>query len=102
MEHHSNIVPWHYLRERKGAVLKWVDVDDDGNFSLDAFEQALTPRTKIVRDHAYVECAGHCRSGERSLRHPLMRAAFPSWSMVRKARPICPWMCAISTAIFIL
>ena len=48
MEHHSNIVPWHFLRERKGAVLKWVDVDDDGAFSLDAFERALTPRTKIV------------------------------------------------------
>ncbi|MCI0599800.1 MAG: aminotransferase class V-fold PLP-dependent enzyme, partial [Beijerinckiaceae bacterium] len=30
MEHHANIVPWHFLRERKGAVLKWVDVDDDG------------------------------------------------------------------------
>ena len=48
MEHHSNIVPWHFLRERKGAVLKWVDVDDDGNFSLEAFEKALSPRTKIV------------------------------------------------------
>jgi cysteine desulfurase / selenocysteine lyase len=48
MEHHANIVPWHFLRERKGAVLKWVDVDDDGNFSLDAFEKALTDRTKIV------------------------------------------------------
>jgi len=48
MEHHSNIVPWHFHRERKGAVLKWVDVDDDGAFSLDAFERALTPRTKIV------------------------------------------------------
>jgi cysteine desulfurase/selenocysteine lyase len=48
MEHHANIVPWHFLRERKGAVLKWVDVDDDGNFLLDAFERALTPRTKIA------------------------------------------------------
>src|SRR5262249_17803486 len=48
MEHHANIVPWHFLRERKGAVLKWVDVDDDGNFLLDAFERALTPNTKIV------------------------------------------------------
>ncbi len=48
MEHHANIVPWHFLRERKGAVLKWVDVDDDGNFLLDSFEQALTPRTKIA------------------------------------------------------
>ncbi|MFN3890203.1 MAG: cysteine desulfurase [Beijerinckiaceae bacterium] len=48
MEHHSNIVPWHFHRERNGAVLKWVDVDDEGNFSLEAFEKALTPRTKIV------------------------------------------------------
>ena len=48
MEHHSNIVPWHFLRERKGAVLKWVDVDEDGQFSLEAFEQALSPRTKMV------------------------------------------------------
>jgi cysteine desulfurase/selenocysteine lyase len=48
MEHHSNIVPWHFHRERKGAVLKWVDVDDEGAFSLEAFERALTPRTKIV------------------------------------------------------
>jgi cysteine desulfurase / selenocysteine lyase len=48
MEHHANIVPWHFLRERKGAVLKWVDVDDDGNFLLDAFERILTPKTKLV------------------------------------------------------
>jgi cysteine desulfurase / selenocysteine lyase len=48
MEHHANIVPWHFLRERKGAVLNWVDIDDDGNFSLEAFEKALTPKTKIV------------------------------------------------------
>jgi cysteine desulfurase / selenocysteine lyase len=48
MEHHSNIVPWHFHRERKGAVLKWVDVADDGSLSLEAFERALTKRTKIV------------------------------------------------------
>jgi cysteine desulfurase/selenocysteine lyase len=48
MEHHSNIVPWHFHRERKGAVLKWVDVDDEGNFDLDAFARALGPKTKIV------------------------------------------------------
>ena len=48
MEHHANVVPWHFLRERKGAVLKWVDVDDEGAFHLDAFEAALTPRTKMV------------------------------------------------------
>jgi cysteine desulfurase/selenocysteine lyase len=48
MEHHSNIVPWHFHRERKGAVLKWVDVADDGSLSLEAFERALSKRTKIV------------------------------------------------------
>lgn len=48
MEHHANIVPWHFLRERKGAVLKWVDVDDDGNFLIEEFEKALTEKTKIV------------------------------------------------------
>ncbi|HUB64222.1 MAG TPA: cysteine desulfurase [Methylocella sp.] len=48
MEHHANIVPWHFLRQRKGAVLKWVDIDDEGNFSLDRFEQALSAKTRIV------------------------------------------------------
>ena len=47
-EHHSNIVPWHFHRERKGAVIKWVDVADDGSFDLDAFAAALTDRTKMV------------------------------------------------------
>ena len=48
MEHHSNIVPWHFLRERQGAVLKWAPVDDDGNFLIDEFEKLLTSRTKLV------------------------------------------------------
>ncbi len=48
MEHHSNIVPWHFLRERQGAVIKWVDISDDGSFDLEAFEKALGPRTKMV------------------------------------------------------
>lgn len=48
MEHHSNIVPWHLLRERKGAVLKWVDISDDGEIDLDAYRAAFSKRTKIV------------------------------------------------------
>jgi cysteine desulfurase/selenocysteine lyase len=48
MEHHSNIVPWHFLRERQGAVIKWAPVDEEGNFLLDEFEKLLGPRTKIV------------------------------------------------------
>lgn len=48
MEHHSNIVPWHFHRERKGAIIKWIDVDDDGVLDIDAFEASLTDRTRIV------------------------------------------------------
>src|ERR1700712_3965407 len=48
MEHHSNIVPWHFLRERNGAVLKWVDVRDDGSLDIEALDAAITPKTKLV------------------------------------------------------
>ncbi|MCC6948790.1 MAG: cysteine desulfurase [Bradyrhizobiaceae bacterium] len=48
LEHHSNIVPWHFHRERKGAVIRWAPVDDDGNFLIEEFEKLFTPRTKIV------------------------------------------------------
>ena len=48
MEHHSNIVPWHLLRERKGAVLKWAPVRDDGSLDLEALAGLLTPRTRVV------------------------------------------------------
>ncbi|WP_417670503.1 cysteine desulfurase [Roseibium sp.] len=48
MEHHSNIVPWHFHRERNGAKLKWVYVREDGSFDLDAFADTLTDRTKLV------------------------------------------------------
>jgi cysteine desulfurase/selenocysteine lyase len=48
MEHHSNIVPWHFHRERKGCVLKWAPISDAGEFQLEAFERLLTARTRIV------------------------------------------------------
>ena len=48
MEHHSNIVPWHFLRERQGAVIRWAPVDDEGNFLLDEFERLLNDRTRMV------------------------------------------------------
>lgn len=48
MEHHSNIVPWHFLRERQGAVLKWAPVDESGAFLIDEFEALLTERTKLI------------------------------------------------------
>jgi cysteine desulfurase / selenocysteine lyase len=48
LEHHSNVVPWHFLRERRGAVIKWAPIDDDGHLLLDAFEALLTERTRMV------------------------------------------------------
>jgi len=48
MEHHANIVPWHFLRERRGAVLRFVTVDDDGVLDMAALEAMLGPRTRMV------------------------------------------------------
>ncbi len=48
MEHHANIVPWHFLRERNGAVLRWVDVDDSGVLDPQRVIDAIGPRTKMV------------------------------------------------------
>jgi cysteine desulfurase/selenocysteine lyase len=48
MEHHSNIVPWHFHRERRGAILTWAPITDRGDFQIDEFERLLTKRTKMV------------------------------------------------------
>ena len=48
MEHHANIVPWHFLRERLGVVLRWVPVTDDGRLDMAAYEALLGPRTRVV------------------------------------------------------
>ncbi|MDX1731449.1 MAG: cysteine desulfurase [Aurantimonas coralicida] len=48
MEHHSNIVPWHFIREKKGAKLVFVPVEEDGSIDVAAFERAITPRTKMI------------------------------------------------------
>ena len=48
MEHHANIVPWHFLRERKGVVLKFVPVTDDGRLDMEAYKGLLSERTKMV------------------------------------------------------
>ncbi|QIE41872.1 cysteine desulfurase [Rhodobacteraceae bacterium SC52] len=48
MEHHANIVPWHFLRERQGVVLKWVDVDANGDLDPQKVIDAMGPRTKLV------------------------------------------------------
>lgn len=48
MEHHANIVPWHFLRERQGVVLKWVEIDANGDLDPQAVLDAITPRTKLI------------------------------------------------------
>jgi len=48
MEHHANIVPWHFLRERQGVVLKWVEIDPDGSLPAEKVLEAIGPRTKLV------------------------------------------------------
>ena len=48
MEHHANIVPWHFLRERAGIVLKFIPITDDGRLDLDAYRALLGPRTRMV------------------------------------------------------
>ena len=48
MEHHANIVPWHFLRERLGVVIKWVDVDAKGDLDPQAVIDAIGPKTKLV------------------------------------------------------
>ncbi|SOC42526.1 cysteine desulfurase [Rhizobium subbaraonis] len=48
MEHHSNIVPWHFIRERQGAKLVWAPVDDTGAFHVEDFVKCLTEKTKLI------------------------------------------------------
>lgn len=48
MEHHANIVPWHFLRERQGAVIRWARIGDDGVLDLDHLQSLISPRTKLV------------------------------------------------------
>ena len=48
LEHHSNHVPWHFVRDLKGVTLKYVDVDDDGHLRMEQYDELITKRTKIV------------------------------------------------------
>lgn len=48
LEHHANIVPWHFLRERQGVKLVWAPVDDEGNFRIEDFQKCLSPKTKLI------------------------------------------------------
>ncbi|WP_298558034.1 cysteine desulfurase [uncultured Aliiroseovarius sp.] len=54
MEHHANIVPWHFLRERQGVVLKWIDPELDGSLDPQKVLDAITDRTKLI---AITQCS---------------------------------------------
>ena len=81
MEHHSNIVPWHFLRERQGAVLRWVDVRDDGTLDIEALDAAIGAEDQTGRHHPYVQCAGHgdAAEGDRRPRPCQGRAGAGRW-----------------------
>lgn len=48
LEHHANIVPWHFLRERQGVVLKWVEPEADGSLPPEKVLAAVGPKTKLI------------------------------------------------------
>ena len=48
LEHHSNYVPWHYLRENKGAIIKFAPINEDGDIIISEFKKLITPKTKII------------------------------------------------------
>jgi cysteine desulfurase/selenocysteine lyase len=59
MEHHANIVPWHFLRERQGVVLKWVDVDETGYLDPQAVIDAISDKTKLIAVTHMSNVLGH-------------------------------------------
>ncbi|MEW3726843.1 aminotransferase class V-fold PLP-dependent enzyme, partial [Pseudomonas aeruginosa] len=48
LEHHANIVPWHFLRERQGVVLKWVEPEVDGSLPPEKVLAAVGPKTRLI------------------------------------------------------
>ena len=48
LEHHSNYVPWHYLRKSKGIKIEFADINEDGEVTLESIEKKITPKTKII------------------------------------------------------
>jgi cysteine desulfurase/selenocysteine lyase len=97
MEHHSNIVPWHFLRERQGAKIVWVGVDDHGNFDLDDFRKALTDRTKLVAITHMSNVLGTVVPSRKSAASP-MSAASRCSSTAARPRCICRSTCRTSIA----
>src|SRR4051812_13505447 len=97
MEHHSNIVPWHFLRERHGAVIKWAPVDDEGNFLIEEFDRLLTPRTRMVAITHMSNMLGSVVPVKEVVRRAHARG-IPSCSTARKPAFTSTSTCRISVA----
>ena len=98
MEHHSNIVPWHFQRERKGAVLKWAPIADDGDVPARRVRAAADQAHQDGRDHAHVERAGHRRADQGGRAHRA-RARHPGAGRRQPGRGAhAASTCRISTA----
>ena len=96
MEHHSNIVPWHFHRERQGAVIKWAEVDEDGN-SCSSVRDAADRAHQDRRHHPHVQRARHGDADQGDHPHRPCARHPGAWSTAARARCICPSTCRIST-----
>ena len=89
MEHHANIVPWHFLRERQGVVLKWVDIEPDGSLDPERGARRHRPAHEARRRHPHVERARHRRRRRGDLRRRARARACRCWSTAARRR--CTW-----------
>ena len=69
LEHHSNYVPWHYLRENKGAVIKFAPINDDGDIIISELEKLITSKTKIIAITHLIKCYWNNSSSKRNYRY---------------------------------
>ena len=90
MEHHANIVPWHFLRERHGAKLVWVDPDVSGEVSPEAIEAAITERTVLVAFTHMSNVLGTVTDAKRivEIAHAAGAAAFVDGSQAAVHMPV--------------
>ena len=78
MEHHSNIIPWQQLAKEKGAVLKYIDLEEDGTLSLEKVREVVTERTKIVSIMHVSNVLGYHESNQGNHRNCACDMV-PSW-----------------------
>ena len=81
MEHHANIVPWHFLRERQGVVIKWVDVDANGDLDPQAVIDAMT--CALGADYATVHRGVYGRSAQMTLGYEAARRRDPAFTCAK-------------------